>query len=121
MALVDATVILMKCDKTHKSYGVRVQKTSNGDWERTWAFPVDDQVAKKENYEKKSVVGNLFCTEEYPGCPYCHTTGFIMCGRCTKLTCYRDDLDGKFRCEWCGATGVVQTAEDKFNLSGNSF
>ena len=35
-----AEVILMKCPETQKIYGVRVEEWQ-GDWFRTWAFPVD--------------------------------------------------------------------------------
>lgn len=119
MAFVDATVILMKCDKTHKTYAVRVEKQGDGDWARTWAFPIADEVAKEEKYNEQKVVGNLYVTEEYPGCPYCRETRFVMCGKCSKLTCYHGTE--QIICEWCGTLSGVHTAESKFDVSGNSF
>lgn len=121
MPFKDATVILFKCDKSRKSFGVRVEKEKNNDWGRTWAFPVDDKTEKNENYAQQKVVGNLYYTEEYCGCPYCKTTGFMMCGKCKKITCYDDDRGGISTCQWCGQECKISTATDKFNVSGTNF
>ena len=44
---MDAAVILAKCYKTKKMYGMRSQKMNDGDWWRTWAFPIDEKRARK--------------------------------------------------------------------------
>ena len=66
---MDAAVILAKCYKTKKMYGMRSQKMNDGDWWRTWAFPIDEKRAHGEGYDTTIVQGNMYHTEEYPGCP----------------------------------------------------
>lgn len=121
MAFVNATVILFKCDKACKSFGVRVEEDSDKDWVRTWAFPVDSNTEKNENYSKQQVIGNLYYTSEYCGCPYCQTNRFVKCNTCDKITCFGDDRNGVFKCGWCGISGKVVDTTDKFDVSGNSF
>lgn len=121
MAFVDATVLLFKCDKSKKSFGVRVEKTKTNDWIRTWAFPVDEMAEKNENYAAQQVSGTLDETSDYPGCPYCKSNGFVKCGTCHKISCWNIGVDDNvFTCQWCGVSGGVKTA-DSFDVSGNSF
>lgn len=121
MAFVEATVLLFKCDRAKRSYGVRVEKSNDGDWWRTWAFPVDEKQEKNENYAQQKVVGNFDCLKDYPGCPYCKESGFMACGGCGKISCWRDDLGDTVTCQWCGAVCSVSVSSDKFDVSGNSF
>ena len=79
---MEAKVILMKCPETKKVYGVRIEKYE-GDWYRTWAFPLDSRKAAHEGYDREKITGNLYPADEYPGkkvvqCPWCGTRGRIM-------------------------------------------
>ena len=65
-----ANVILMKCPKAKRTYGVRIEE-SCGDWFRTWAFPMDEGRASHEGYDKTKITGNLAPYSEFNGCPYC--------------------------------------------------
>lgn len=121
MAFVEATVLLFKCDRSQSSYGVRVEKSSDGDWWRTWAFPVDFKQEKNENYAQQKVVGNFNFTEEFEGCPHCGGYGFMACGGCGKISCWREDLTNPVTCQWCGVKCEVSTSTDKFDASGSSF
>ncbi len=121
MAFVNATVLVFRCDKTGQSYGVRVQKMSNGDWVRTWSFPLQEEAIQFEKYEKQKIVGNFDCTEEYQGCPYCGAFGFVKCGSCGKISCYRKDMKEFFTCQWCGDSGGVSEAKDGFDVAGSGF
>lgn len=121
MALVDATVILFRCDKTGQSYGVRVEKMPDGDWVRTWAFPLEEKALSFEKYEKQQVVGSFQHLREYPGCPYCGTNGFVLCGNCGKISCYRSDMKEYFTCQWCGDSGYTAEAEEAFGVTGSGF
>lgn len=49
----------------------------DGDWYRTWAFKLNDKLAKREGYELQSISGSLIATEDFPGCPYCGAHSFI--------------------------------------------
>lgn len=72
---------------------------NDGDWWRTWSFPMKKTQAKSEGFDKNSVKGNMYATEEYPGCPYCGTFGFVQCNTCHKITCWNSE--SSLVCEWC--------------------
>ena len=101
----EAVVVLCKCGKAHKTYGIRAEKAGLNHWRFTWAFPIKESSAKHEDYDKTSISGNIEWTEEYPGCPYCEKTDFTVCG-CGHLCC-TILKDGLFTCEWCGSTGKI--------------
>ena len=114
---MEAAVILAKCPKRKLIYGIRTQKMSDGDWWRTWAFPVDDHKAHSEGYEITKVRGNLYHTEEYPGCPYCGAKGFVQCNECQKISCWNGE--SRLKCEWCGNDmNNMVSATGKFDVSG---
>ncbi len=117
---MEANILLMKCPKTKKTYGVRIEKKSDGDWYRTWAFPIKERQAKSEGFDKTQVAGNLYPTEEYPGCPHCGSMNFVQCGKCKKISCWNGEEN--LHCDWCGTemTNIV-TATEKFNVSGDKF
>ena len=81
-----ASVILIRCSRNKSVFGARTQQMNDDDWWRTWAFAIDEDRAKREGYDLETVKGNLYCTDEYPGCPYCGTKSFVQCNKCGKLT-----------------------------------
>ena len=112
-----ATVVLARCNKTKKLYGMRVEKRGN-DWVRTWAFPIDEQKAKQEGFEANKVSGSMNAVDDYPGCPYCGTRSFVHCS-CGKISCWSSESK-KHTCPWCGQTSEVQIAE-KFDVKGGGY
>lgn len=113
---MEATIILAKCPKRNLTYGIRIQKMSDGDWWRTWAFPIDAHRAHREKYDEAKVCGSLSCTKEYLGCPYCGSMGFVQCGVCDKISCWNGET--RMICKWCGANmDNIVDAED-FDVSG---
>lgn len=117
---MEASVILMKCNNK-RLFGVRVQKTEDGDWWRTWAFPIDENVASREGFDRQQIQGNLYTTEEYPGCPFCEGDGFVSCGKCHRLSCWHGELS--MACTWCGTyMENITPATEKYDLSsGNMY
>ena len=114
---MEASVILTKCSKNNGIYGVRIQKMEDGDWWRTWSFPVSENRAKAEGYDQEKIRGNLYCTEHFPGCPYCGTKNFVQCNKCGRLSCWHGEK--AMRCSWCGNNmDNIVVATDKFNVSG---
>ena len=114
---MEANVLLFKCTKSKRAYGVRIQKMRDGDWYRTWAFKLSEGSAKREGYDRSVIKGNLYATEEYPGCPYCGCQGFVMCGHCQKIACW--DGESSYTCPWCGTKSNISTAEDMFTVTAN--
>lgn len=114
---MEAAIILAKCPKRKIAYGMRTQKMNDGDWWRTWAFPINEKRAHSEGYDETQVLGNLFATAEYPGCPYCGAKGFVQCNKCKKIACYSGEKS--LICPWCGnLMDNITTATEKFSLSG---
>lgn len=114
---IEAAVIAAKCPKHKKMYGIRTQKMADGDWWRTWAFPIDEKRAHNEGYDATSVNGNMYYAEGYPGCPYCGSMGFVQCNKCHKLTCWNGE--SRLTCEWCGNDmDNIAPATEKITLKG---
>lgn len=110
-----ANVILMKCPESNKIYGVRIEEYE-GDWYRTWAFPLDGKRAEKEGYDKVKITGNLYPADEYPGCPYCKSVKFIKCTSCGKLSCWNEKES--ICCPWCGMKGKIVTIKKELSFNG---
>ena len=114
---MEAAIILAKCSKDGQTFGIRTQKMSDGDWWRTWAFPIDEKRAQREGYDVTKVNGNMYYTKEYPGCPYCGTKSFVQCNKCHGITCLKEETS--LPCQWCGRMLTnITAATEKFSLSG---
>lgn len=99
-----AEVMLCKCQKNGKLFGIRVEKTGPNSWQQTWAFAIKEKTVQNETYSSSQVSGNIDFSEDYPGCPYCGAKGWVICD-CGKLT----DNEGAnwFKCGWCGLEGPL--------------
>ena len=109
--------MLCKCHQTGKTFGIRVEKTSSGNWKQTWAFPIKENSAQREGYSSSQIIGNFEVPDdEYLGCPYCGSLGWVHCGDCGKLT----DSTGTtyFKCGWCGVEGEVCGLYDGSGIQG---
>jgi len=118
---LEATVVLAKCSKTKKCFGIRVEKRGNS-WDRTWAFPIDESAAKNEGFYANKV--SLSRTDsEYPGCPHCGDGGYARCS-CEKIGCMGEveKKDNKmfYTCPWCGKTGEMEFS-DSIDVSGGGY
>ena len=114
----EATVVLCKCGRSKKTFGIRIEKRQ-GTWWETWAFPISDKSASNEGYDNVQITGNINIDPSYPGCPYCGTSNWVNCGNCNKLTCW-DSSKKEAVCECCGNRGTPEYADD-FNLSGGGY
>jgi len=97
---MEAAVITIKCSSRNGMFGARIQKMEDGDWWRTWAFPLTASTARAERYDRVQVKGMLYPTPEYPGCPYCGAEAVVRCNGCGKLTCWKGETS--LKCQWCG-------------------
>jgi transcription elongation factor Elf1 len=55
--------------------------------------------------------------DEYPGCPHCGGSGFVLCS-CGKVGC--NDGADYYTCPWCGESGELKAA-DSFDVSGGGY
>ena len=113
---MNATVILQKCGRTGKTFGIRVQQMDDGEWYRTWAFPIDEARAGREGYSGTKINSILPETPEYPGCPYCGSKGFFYDYNCGKISCYYGETH--VTCPWCGGDYDVGPVDRKLDFSG---
>lgn len=115
-----ATVILQKCTYTRKTFGIRVQEMEDGEWYKTWAFPMDESAATREGYDKTQIVSKLPALSDYPGCPYCGSKGTFydhICGG--KLSCYNGE--DVVTCPWCDTTyNEIAPLTDKLEYTGGA-
>lgn len=112
-----ATVILQKCSHTNKLFGIRVQEMEDGEWYRTWAFPIDESRARQEGYQNTHIMSRLPATGDYPGCPYCSSQGFFYDCNCGRISCYHGE--SQLTCPWCNETyNTINFLTDKLSFSG---
>ena len=62
----EAVVLIAKCGESHKTYGMRLEKTGHDRWLTTWAFPIKESSAKREGYDKVQVKGDISFADDYP-------------------------------------------------------
>ena len=102
----EARIAMCKCKEAKgKTFGVRFQRNEN-DWKYTWAFKMKESTAKREGYDNTEIMGNIYPDIDYPGCPYCKSRYFVVCGSCHHLNC-NIDTGETFTCDWCGKTGTL--------------
>ena len=75
----EAVIVLCKCGEVHKTYGIRAEKTCKDNWTFTWSFPIKEDAANREGYDKSAVKGSISFSDEYPGCPYCGGHNWTVC------------------------------------------
>ena len=106
----EVKVVISRCEREKKIFGIRLEKNSIGKWIATWAFPLKESSLGYENYWQEKITGTVSLGEEYPGCPYCGAHSFFHCGICDKLSCY--DGSEIAKCANCGdegrITGVIE-------------
>lgn len=114
---MEVVIIMAKCEKTGKSYGIRVEQVSDFKWNYTWAFPMSDKTAKLEGYDTCSVEGKITIKRSFPGCPHCGASAFFMC-ECGKISCW-DTITNDVTCAWCGTESVIGKSINK--IKGGEF
>lgn len=112
----EATVAVCKCKESHKTFGVRFEKVAEGHWKYTWAFPMKRSTARREGYDGTIIDGYIEPDDNYPGCPYCGSIHFVVCG-CGKLSC-AIITGNRITCEWCGLTGPITQYDGHGFMSG---
>ena len=113
-----ATVIMAKCKRSARPFGIRMEKRQDGTWYCTWAFKLSERAASHEGYDETLISGKVDLDDEYPGCPYCEAGGWFSCGECGKITC--NSGDSQVVCQWCKMEGEVISA-DEFDLKGGGY
>jgi len=95
-----AQVLLCRCNQNKKLFGITIEKRTDGDWNMMYSYPIDEQHAKSEGFDKTSITADIYSTTSYPGCPYCQKKNFVRCGTCGKITCHTNGTATN-TCGWC--------------------
>jgi hypothetical protein len=114
----EATVIMAKCQRSKKAFGIRAEKIKK-EWHFTWAFPIDERAAKREGYDATTVKGSITIDDEYPGCPHCGCKSFVQCGNCNKIGCSGEERI--YKCPFCGNQGEISYCDSFDNIKGGGF
>ena len=116
-----AFATLACCEKTKRYFGITVDETlpgTPGFYSFVWSFKIDKDKAMREGYDSNKVTGSIILDGGYPGCPYCESKDFVVCGRCGKVICWHGQSSGT--CPHCGCTSRVATA-DTLDITGGGF
>lgn len=110
----NAVIVMARCRRTRRSFGIRVQEEAPGRWIADWAFSIDQEAADREGYgQSEEIRGSFSFASTYPGCPHCHAPSVFVC-LCGAVACW----DGESRtvtCPSCGTT--VELTETIKSLS----
>lgn len=112
-----AFAIMAVCEETKKPFGITVDYRGPHQYSFEWAFIIDRDKAHREGYDEHSVTGSIALADNYPGCPYCGSKQFYICG-CGKIVCYHGQKVAT--CPECGMTGELTSVEE-INLKGGGY
>ncbi len=107
----------VRCSNRRSLFGVRIEEKGRNQWFTDWAFPINEKTAKKEKYGEQVVTGSFQTDESYPGCPFCGSRSFFLCG-CGKLACWDGDKNG-VKCPWCNNEGRIEGAVTSLKSSSD--
>ena len=111
--LLKVVIAAVRCLKTGKLYGIRFEEKSRNRWIGDWAFPLKENQAGKEGYDKTTIAGSFDFGETYKGCPYCESKGIFKCS-CGKINCW-DGVVKFVTCRWCGGKGELSGSIESIN------
>ncbi|NMC84583.1 MAG: hypothetical protein GYA58_04790 [Anaerolineaceae bacterium] len=110
-------VVAVRCSSCGQTFGISYKQVIQGEWIAYWAFPLTDAMSRREGYADTRLQGVCKFDSTYPGCPYCHNTGLVQCGRCHHVNCW-DGRTPEFHCFWCGNSGAIIENGDFHDLQG---
>ena len=98
-----ARIVLSRCMKTGRDFGIRFEKSGSGMWIATWSFKIPASQKGKSEYNGKgdTLSGELKFPENYPGCPHCKGGVTVLCPGCGKLFCHDIEKGINSKCPWC--------------------
>ena len=104
-----ARIIVSRCMKTGKDYGIRWEKTDSDLWIATWSFKIPSSQKNSNDYKQSgdALSGEFKFPPDYLGCPHCQGRITIRCIDCKKIYCHDIEKGIKTRCPWCKMDGVL--------------
>lgn len=106
-------VIVARCGRTRRTFGIRLEAKTARQWIADWAFAMKERSASKEGYDRTQISGSFGFDAAYPGCPHCEAQGAYNCA-CGKVVCWTGQEETA-TCPWCGAEGQVGGRVEKLS------
>ena len=108
-----AIIGIAQCPTTKKLYGVRIEEKENNKLIATWAFPINEEMVKREGYSTDEFPVNIEYDDKYPGCPY--DKKFEDLAKITKGK-------GLPYTQWAGRSDIGSAPKDKYgNARGSEY
>jgi hypothetical protein len=114
---LNVVIVLGRCRTSRQMFGMRYEEQSRGVWAADWAFPVKEQTAKRERFDRSEIRGKLEFAKEYPGCPSCGSAGAFKCS-CGKVGCW-DTESKRVKCPWCNDSITLDGVVDRLSAGGD--
>lgn len=111
-------IVVCRCTKTNRSFGITFESPRSGRWVAKWAFALGDKNAGREDYGSQEVSGYVEFAPDYPGCPHCKAANYWLCGSCSHTGCW-DGQSPYVTCAWCGVGGNIRPGN--LTLRGGQF
>jgi hypothetical protein len=109
----NVVIVMGRCGQSKRGFGMRFERREGNVWVATWAFPLRDDVAKREGYTKTEISGQFGFDQAFPGCPHCGSRSFFKC-QCGRASCWSGE-GRTVTCPWCGGSGEVGGAADQLS------
>lgn len=117
--LVNAQIILVKCKSTKKLFGARIEEQQDKSWIMNWAFPIKENIAQNEGFDKNKLSADIYIDNAYPGCPDCGAKNIVRCSGCGKLSCFNNEPS--FNCAWCSRQITAVSFDSPIELNAGDF
>ena len=102
----NVVIVLARCMQFGQDFGIRFEEVEPRNWIGNWAFPIREDLAKRESYDRSTVSGSMQFSDDYPGCPSCHACSIFRC-KCGGVACW-DGVTGWITCPWCHNSGELR-------------
>lgn len=81
-------------------FQIKLERVSSNAWQATRAFALQRPRYDAAGSDQSAARGEIGLARAYPGCPFCADMGLMICGRCSKPSCW-DGESRTHRCPWC--------------------
>jgi hypothetical protein len=105
MTARNIVIVMGRCMLSKQGFGVRFESRGSEQWTATWAFPIKEEAARREGYEKTRMAGKFTVEQTFPGCPHCTAQRFWVC-QCGKLACWNGE-SRRVICPACAQAGEL--------------
>lgn len=103
-----AFAVMAQCSETKQPFGITVDPQGHV-MKLVWAFKMSAQQGHRERFDERHVSGSIALDPNFPGCPYCGSKQFVVCGNCGTVSCYHGQE--LFTCPSCGIRSTVEQTE----------